>query len=200
MPRWWNGSSPGTHPVMFSPPAFYIYYLQGPGVYSRQSQGTIQRLPLLFSENCRGLCNVLFALSLHSHSQFLRQCSVATSYLQWEETMIMRRQMGSSSWTLISFSFIGDRCWNEFCANGNSWTTGVKFKYLAEENYHMVKVPDFGSGAFSEDFCLICGMTLNLLYFIHKMWIILPSFLSRREGDDSHRLKRKRQSKLLLEF
>lgn len=142
-------------PILWCPHLqFFIFIISKvqTGVYSRQSQGTIQRLPLLFSENCHGLCNVLFALSLHSHSQFLRQCSVTTSYLQWEETMIMRRQMGSSSWTLICFSFIGDRCWNEFCANGNSWTTGVKFKYLAEENYHMVKVPDFGSGAFLKTF------------------------------------------------
>lgn len=64
----------------------------------------------------------------------------------------------------------------------------------------MVKVPDFGSGAILKDFCLICGMTLNLLYFIHKVWIILPPFLSPREGDDSHKLARKRHTKLLLEF
>lgn len=96
------------------------------------------------------MCCLLFLF--HSHSRFLRQRSVTTSYLHWGENMIMRRQMGSSSWTLISFSFVGDRRWNEFCANGNSWTTGVKFKYLAEENYHMVKVPDFGSGAFLKTF------------------------------------------------
>lgn len=29
---------------------------------------------------------------------------------------------------------------------------GVKFKYLAEENYHRVKVPDFGSGAVLKTF------------------------------------------------
>lgn len=59
--------------------------------------------------------------------------------------------MGSSSRTLISFTFIGDRSWNEFCANGTSWTTGEKLKYLAEESYHMVEVPDFGSGAILKD-------------------------------------------------
>lgn len=66
--------------------------------------------------------------------------------------MITRRQMGSPSGALISFPFIGDRCWNEFCANGNSWTTRVKFKYLAEGNYHTVKVPDSGSGALLKTF------------------------------------------------
>ena len=64
MPRR-NGNSPETHPVMSSPSS--LSYLLSPRSRlvstSGQSQAKLQRLPLLFSENCCGLYNVLLALS-----------------------------------------------------------------------------------------------------------------------------------------
>lgn len=136
------------------PQVFHTHYLQGPGWSLCQAEPSENYKNFLCCvlkmSVASAMCCLLFPFL--SPSQLLQQRSGALSHPQERENMIMRREMRAPSWTLISSTFSGDRCWNEFCANGNSWTTGVKIKCLAEGNYHMVKVPDFGSGALLKTF------------------------------------------------
>lgn len=159
LPRW-RGNSPESPPVMSSPSSLSLSLsprsrLGSVSGRARQKLQNLQNLPVLCAGNLCGLCKVLFALSLllTLSAPSLEPCPILSEGKPGNEEKDGIPSMNSD----LPF-----HCWDDFCANGNSWTTGIKIKCLAQGNYHMVKGPDFASGTLLKAF--VWFVTRHLIF------------------------------------